>query len=64
MLELVLWSWLLAIAPWTLGLAGKLFSGALGLISPRAPAGSVGHPRSAACPGKLLRPVTELRINN
>ena len=37
MLELVLWTCMLALAPWALGLAQKLISGVAGLISPAAP---------------------------
>jgi hypothetical protein len=58
MLDLVLWSFVLALAPWALGLAQKLISGVAGLISPAAPTGSVALFRGSACPGDLLRPVT------
>ena len=58
MLELVLWTCMLALAPWALGLAQKLVSGVAGLISPAAPKGSVALFRGPACPGDFLRPVT------
>jgi hypothetical protein len=57
MLDLVLWSWLVALMPWALGLARKLISRVAGLISPAAPNGSVAHPFGPACPGGLPRPV-------
>ena len=57
MLDLVLWSFLLALTPWALGLARKLVSGVAGLISPAAPNGSVALLCRPACPGNLLRPV-------
>ncbi len=37
MLDLVLWSSSVALAPLTLELAGRLISGAAGLVSPTAP---------------------------
>jgi hypothetical protein len=57
MLDLVLWSFLLTLTPWALGLASKLISGVAGLISPAAPTGSVALLSRLACPGNLLRPV-------
>jgi hypothetical protein len=58
MLELVLWAFMLALAPWALWLAQKLISGVAGLISPAAPIGSVALFRGPARPGDLPRPVT------
>jgi hypothetical protein len=40
MLDLLLWSCLLALTPWALGLAWKLVSGVAGLIRLAAPNGS------------------------
>jgi hypothetical protein len=40
MLDLLLWSCLLALTPWALGLACKLISGVAGLINLAAPNGS------------------------
>jgi hypothetical protein len=57
MLDLVLWSCMLALAPWALGLARKLIFGVAGLISPAAPNGSVALARGLACAGDLPRPV-------
>ena len=37
MLDLVLWTWLLALAPWALGLARKVISGVAGRIGPACP---------------------------
>jgi hypothetical protein len=37
MIELVLWSGVLALMPWALGLAWNLVSGVAGLIGPAAP---------------------------
>ena len=53
MLDLVLWSWLLALTPCALGLALKLISGVAGLISPAAPNGSVAVPRGPVHPKAL-----------
>jgi len=58
MLELVLWSCMLALTPWALGLARKLISGAAWLINPAAQIGLVVLPRGPVCPEDLLRPVT------
>ncbi len=54
MLDLVLWTWLLALAPWALGLARKVISGVAGRIGPAAPNGSVAIPRWPAPPQDLL----------
>ena len=54
MLDLVLWSCLLALTPWALGLARKLISGVAGLISPAAPNDRSPFP-GPVCPN--LRPV-------
>jgi hypothetical protein len=53
MFDLVLWSFLVAVTPWALGLARKLISGVAGLISPAAPNGSVAVPGRPAWPGNL-----------
>ena len=58
MLDLVLWSCLLSLTPWALGLARKLISGVAWLISPTTPNGSVALTRGPACPDDFLRPVT------
>ena len=57
MLDLVLWSCLLALAPWALGLGLKLIWVAAGLISPVAANGSVALHRGPAHSGDLMRPV-------
>jgi hypothetical protein len=54
MLELVLWSCMLALTPWALELARKLISGAAWLINPAAQTGLVVLPRGA---GVSRRPV-------
>jgi hypothetical protein len=59
MFDLVLWSCLLGLAPWLLGLARQLISGVARLFSPKLPSGSVGVPGAPAYPGDILRPVTE-----
>jgi hypothetical protein len=53
MLDLVLWSWLLALTPWAVWLALKLISGVAGLISPEVPYGSVAVPRGPVHPEAL-----------
>jgi hypothetical protein len=57
MRDLVLWSFLLSLMPWALGLGRTLISGVAGLIGRTAPNRSVALPRRPACPGGLLRPV-------
>ncbi|MBV8130079.1 MAG: hypothetical protein JO114_20715 [Planctomycetaceae bacterium] len=47
MLDLVLWSCLLSLTPWALGLARKLISGVAWLISPTTPNGSVALTQGA-----------------
>jgi hypothetical protein len=54
MLDLVLWSFLVAVMPWALGLARNLISGVAGLISAAASNRSVALPWRPACPGNLL----------
>ena len=54
MLDLVLWSCLLALTPWALGLARMLISGVAGLIGPAAPTDRSPSP-GPACPGDLSR---------
>jgi hypothetical protein len=58
MLDLVLWSCVLALAPWALALARQLTFGVKVLTSPTTPNGSVAVPLGLACPGDLPRPVT------
>jgi hypothetical protein len=57
MLDLVLWSCVLALAPWALALARQLIFGVRVLTSPTTPDGSVALPLGPACPGELPRPV-------
>jgi hypothetical protein len=57
MLDLVLWSGLLALTPWALGLAWKLISGAAVRIGPAGAAESVPLARPPAC----RRPPATLR---
>jgi hypothetical protein len=50
MLDLVLWSFLLAVVPWALVFARKVISGVAGLISAAAPNGSVARTRVRRVP--------------
>jgi hypothetical protein len=50
MLDLVLWSFLVALVPWVLVFARKVISGVAGLISPAAPNGSVAVIRGRRVP--------------
>jgi hypothetical protein len=56
MLELVLWSCLVAVVPWALGFARKVISGTAGLISPAVPNGSVALTRGRRVPEILCDP--------
>jgi hypothetical protein len=58
MLELVLWSCMVGLVPWLVGLARQLISGVARLFSPKLPSGSVGVPGAPAYPADLPRPVT------
>ena len=56
MLDLVLWTWLLALAPWALGLARKVISGVAGRIGPAAPTVRSPFPGGQASPRPSSRP--------
>ncbi len=56
MLDLVLWSGSVALAPWALGLAWRLISSVARRIGPAAPTESVQLPRVRRA-GSLRRPV-------